>query len=125
MCHLIFLAPILALPVFWLLPLSEPLPIWLVVAAGMALILWPVVRALRQPQAAGREGMLGVRGKALTPLNPHGLVRCLGEVWSATAVEPIDSGEAVQILAVDRLRVRVERYAPQRRTAPGGCPLHV
>jgi membrane-bound ClpP family serine protease len=124
MCHLIFLAPVLTLPIFWFLPLSEALPIWLAVVAGTALILWPVIRALRKPQAAGREGMVGVRGKALTALNPNGLVRCLGEVWSATAAEPIDPGEPVQILAVDRLRVRVERYAPQRRTAAGECPLH-
>ncbi len=114
MCHLIFLAPILAVPIFWLLPPSQALPIWLAVVAGTGLILWPVIRALRQPQAAGQEGMVGVRGKALTTLNPHGLVRCLGEVWGATAAEPIDSGEQVQILAVDRLRVRVGRYAPQR-----------
>jgi membrane protein implicated in regulation of membrane protease activity len=121
MCHLIFLAPILTLPLFWLLPLSLALPIWLTATATTGLIMWPVVRALARPQAAGREAMVGIRGKALTDLNPEGLVRCLGEVWSASAEEPIAQGEQVRVLSVHRLRIRVGRQAPQ---AVQACPLH-
>ena len=73
---------------------------------------WPVVVAMRRPQLTGTEGMVGTRGEALTELNPHGLVRCQGEVWSATANEPIPGGERVRILAVDRLHVRVTRHVP-------------
>jgi len=29
--------------------------------------------------------MIGTRGETLTELSPHGLIRCQGEVWSATA----------------------------------------
>jgi membrane-bound ClpP family serine protease len=121
MCHLIFLAPILTLPIFWLLPFSLALPIWLTVTATTGLVLWPVVRALGRPQAAGREAMIGIKGQALTDLNPEGLVCCLGEVWRASAEEPIVQGEQVQVLAVHRLRVRVGRQGPR---AVQACPLH-
>jgi len=112
MCHVVFLAPVLALPLFWLLPFSVSLPIFGTVLVLTALIAWPAAAAMRQPQVTGTEGMVGTRGEALTELNPHGLVRCQGEVWSATANEPIPGGERVRILAVDRLHVRVTRHVP-------------
>lgn len=110
MCHLIFFAPVLALPVFWLLPMSVALPIYGVVLAATALVAWPVVVAWRRPSVTGAEGMQGAKGEALTELNPHGLIRCQGEVWSATADEPISAGERVRVVAVDRLHAQVSRY---------------
>ena len=113
MCHLIFFAPVLALPLLWLLPLSIALPIYGIVLGLTALIAWPVVAAWRRPHLTGAEGMLGARGEALTDLDPHGLIRCQGEVWSATTEELIPAGERVRVVAVDRLQVRVARQAPR------------
>ena len=109
MCHLILFAPVLALPVFWLLPWNIALPIYGVVLVLTALVAWPVVGALRRPQLTGSEGMIGARAEAITELSPHGLVRCQGEVWSATADEPVAGGERVCVLAMDRLHLRVTR----------------
>lgn len=111
MCHLVLLAPIMALPLFWFLPFSVALPIFGTVLVLTALIAWPAVAAMRQPQVTGSEGMIGARGEALTELNPHGLVRCQGEVWSATADELIPPGERVRVVAIDRLHARVARHA--------------
>ena len=110
MCHLILFAPVLALPLFWLLPLSVALPVYGAVLVPTALIAWPVVTAMRRPQLTGPEAIIGARGEALTDLDPHGLIRCQGEVWSATANEALSSGERVRVLAVDRLQVHVARY---------------
>ena len=107
MCHLIFLTPVLALPVFWLLPWNIAVPIYGVVLGATALVLWPVAAAWRRPLVTGAEGMLGARGEALTELNPHGLIRCQGEVWFATARRPVSPGERVRVVALDRLRVEV------------------
>lgn len=111
MCHLVLLAPIMALLLFWFLPFSVALPIFGAVLVLTALIAWPAVAAMRQPQVTGSEGMIGARGEALTELNPHGLVRCQGEVWSATADELIPPGERVRVVAIDRLHARVARHA--------------
>ncbi|MBI4735258.1 MAG: NfeD family protein [candidate division NC10 bacterium] len=111
MCHLILVAPVLALPVFWLLPFSVALPAYGAVLLLTALIAWPVVTAMRGPQLTGPEAIIGARGEALTELSPHGLVRCQGEVWSATADELIPPGERVRVVAIDRLHARVARHA--------------
>ncbi len=125
MCHLLFLAPILALPVFWLLPASLAVPVYLLVVGGTGLLLWPGIGALRQPQRAGREGMVGARGQALTELNPRGLVQCQGEIWEATARERIPGGARVRVLGVDRLRLRVDRPAPEpRMNGSSACHQH-
>lgn len=113
MCHLILFAPVLALPVFWLLPSSVAVPIYGAVLVLTALIAWPVVAAMRRPQLTGIEGMVGARGEALTELAPHGLIRFQGEVWSATADERIPAGERVKVVAVDRLHARVSRHVPK------------
>jgi membrane-bound serine protease (ClpP class) len=89
--------------------MSVALPIYGVVLGATALVAWPVVVAWRRPQITGAEGMAGARGESLTELNPHGLIRCQGEVWSATADEPIPGGERVRVVAVDRLHLRVSR----------------
>ncbi len=112
MCHLLFLAPIITLPIFWLLPMSLALPVYLTVLGTAGLLLWPGLGALRLPQRAGREGMVGARGDAVTEINPRGLVQCQGEIWEAIAREQIPAGARVRVLAVDRLRLRVERPAP-------------
>jgi membrane-bound serine protease (ClpP class) len=123
MCHLIFLAPVLALPVFWLLPLSLALPIYLAVVGATALVLWPVVRAMRRPLLNGAEGMIGARGEVLTALSLTGLVRCQDEVWSATAEEAVASGERVWITDVYRLKVRVTPHAPDRDPRRRHCSM--
>ena len=110
MCHLIFMAPVLALPMFWLLPPSIAVPAYGAVLLITALVAWPVVAAWRRPTVTGAEGMVGSKGEALTELNPHGLIRSQGEVWSATADERIPAGERVKVVAVDRLLAQFVRY---------------
>ncbi len=112
MCHLIFLAPIMALPVFWLLPFSLALPIYLGVLGLTALFVWPIIGPFRRVPITGREGMMGARAEAITELSPRGLVRCQGEVWEATAEEPIPSGERVWVLGIHRLLLTVGRQDP-------------
>jgi membrane protein implicated in regulation of membrane protease activity len=110
MCHLVFIAPALALPIFWLVPLSVAIPAYGAVLVLTALIAWPVVAAMRRPPLNGMEGMIGAKAEALTELNPHGLIRCQGEVWSATAEQLIPAGERVRVVAVERLHARVMRH---------------
>lgn len=119
MCHLIFLAPVLALPAFWLFPLSTALPIYGGVVSLTALVLWPAAKALRSRPRTGEAGMVGIQGEALTDLEPHGLIRCQGEIWSAIAESPVPAGERVKVLAVTRLQVRVARSGPAANPAGG------
>ncbi len=78
--------------------------------AGLALLA--VGRTLRRGQVAGAEEMVGMQAVARSPLAPDGTVFVHGELWQAHAAEPIGEGEPVEIIAVEGLRLRVQR-APE------------
>ncbi len=85
-----------------------------VVASLSAILLLLVtlgVRAQRQPAFGGESGMLQGTGNALTPIEPGGVGRVAthGEIWSATASEPIREGDRVAITAVRGLTLTVRR----------------
>ncbi|MBM3306790.1 MAG: hypothetical protein FJY74_00460 [Candidatus Eisenbacteria bacterium] len=57
----------------------------------------------------GPAGMIGKVGEAATPLAPSGKVFVRSEYWNAVADEPLPAGSAVRVVAVQGLRLRVER----------------
>ncbi len=59
----------------------------------------------------GAEGLLGDLGEALTPIGPGapGRVRTHGEIWNATAGEPIASGARVVVTNVNGLTLTVRK----------------
>jgi membrane-bound serine protease (ClpP class) len=88
-------------------------------AASMMLALGTIVlfltrlavqAQLRRP-TTGTAGMIGQPGTALTPIEPGrvGQVQTFGEIWQATAEEPIRPGDAVRVVAVEGLRLHVTR----------------
>jgi membrane-bound serine protease (ClpP class) len=68
-----------------------------------------VYRSHLRRSMTGAAGMVGARGTAYTPLNPEGQVFVHGEYWQAVSDEPIGKGEAVVVLEVADLKVRVRR----------------
>ena len=110
MCHLVLALPLLALPVFWLLPLDAAIPLYgatLAVTAGVYLL---AVIAMRKPVCTGADDLLravgtvrAVRGNALT-------VWVKSELWSAEdGNDAMAVGDAVEVLAVDGLNLRVRK----------------
>jgi membrane-bound serine protease (ClpP class) len=68
-----------------------------------------VFRSHLRRAMTGEAGMVGERGVAYTPLNPEGRVFVHGEYWQAVSDEPIAQGEAVIVLEVVDLKLRVRR----------------
>ena len=61
-------------------------------------------RARRVPVTTGREGMIGRRGVARTPLTPTGTVFLDGELWEARSLEgEIEQGATVEVRGVEGL----------------------
>jgi membrane-bound serine protease (ClpP class) len=56
----------------------------------------------------GPETLLGMRAEVVQPCSPVGLVRVRGELWSARASAPVDSGQTVTVSGRDGLTLRVE-----------------
>ncbi len=80
-------------------------------AAITVFLMQLAVRSFRYKVSTGSEGMVGEIGVARTPVGASGQVFVHGELWNATAAEPIEPGDRVQVLAVEGLKVRVERAA--------------
>jgi membrane-bound serine protease (ClpP class) len=79
-----------------------------------AIILFVVQRALSaqaKPVATGVQGLLGEVGVASTDLGPDGTVFVHGELWNATAAQPIQQGEKIRVIRVDGLHLLVDRMS--------------
>ncbi len=91
-------------------------PFWTTVAPVVGtfalfggLVAFAVGRVLRKPSMLGEGELLGMRGVASTALAPSGTVALRGELWSADADDRIAQGEAVEVIAIDGMRLRVRR----------------
>jgi len=62
---------------------------------------------MRKP-TTGREGLVGMRGQAVSALDPCGKVFVHGEYWNAESDEPIEAGTRVVVTRVDELLLQVQ-----------------
>jgi membrane-bound serine protease (ClpP class) len=81
-------------------------------AVFAGVVVYAIGRTLMSRQTAGVFELIGMRGRASGALALDGKVFVRGEYWSASADEEIANGEAVEVTAVDGLRLRVRRAGP-------------
>ncbi|MBM4302594.1 MAG: nodulation protein NfeD [Deltaproteobacteria bacterium] len=86
-----------------LIPTVAIVSLFFIVVAGI------VFRSHLLRSMTGAAGMVGERGVVYTPLNPEGQVFVHGEYWQAVSDAPIAPGEAVVVLEVVDLKLRVRR----------------
>lgn len=93
------------------LSLRVVLPIVLGFAAIAIFLVRLGVAAQRARAVTGAAGMIGEPGDVLAAIEPPatGRVRTHGEIWEATAREPIPQGARVRITRVDGLMLTVEK----------------
>jgi membrane-bound serine protease (ClpP class) len=72
-------------------------------------VLGAAYRAQRRRPITGLEGLVGLKGTALTELAPGGRVLVHGEYWEAESSEHIERGAAVVVDRVDGLRLKVHK----------------
>jgi membrane-bound serine protease (ClpP class) len=100
--------------------IESPLPYlrisWTVIVPVVALsaVLFIItvtlaVRVHREKADTGKEGMLGLEGEAKTDVHARGQVFVHGEYWNAWSEAPIQKGERVKVVAVDGLRLKVQK----------------
>lgn len=105
----------------WLLPqFGVKLPVW---GISLVMIVWGVYshRAYRITKKLQdkrvldpAEAMIGRKGKVVTPLSQRGIVRVNGELWKASATDPlIKCGEEVVVVGIKGLCLTVSRVEIQ------------
>ena len=86
-------------------------------AAFFMVILTFAIRAQLLPVEVGREALIGRTGESRTALTPTGMVHVAGELWTAILEdesESLKSGERVEIVGVDGLRLRVKPFSAKQ-----------
>lgn len=82
-------------------------------ATGMiafgAIVIYAIGRTFARAQTAGVSELIGMIGRAATALDPEGRVFIRGEYWTASGDERIPADSAVEVTAVEGLRLRVRR----------------
>jgi membrane protein implicated in regulation of membrane protease activity len=65
---------------------------------------------------SGAEGLLYQVGTVVAPLCPSGKVKLQGALWNAVSLsgEPIEVGQEVEVIAIERLTLAVDRVMPAR-----------
>lgn len=107
-------AVVLVLVILWALKIEIPLPIAVFAAlllGGLVFVIHKaVIPTFHKKQITGAEGLIGLEGEVVEPLNPQGVIKIKDEYWKAKSVgENIAVGEEVEILKVDRLTLMVKR----------------
>ena len=91
-------------------------PVTLTLSAIVVFLVQLAVKAQRNQPITGEAGMLHSVGQALTSIDPGGTgrVRTRGEIWTATAAEPITAGDMVRVVGLEglQLTVRSDRMQP-------------
>ena len=113
--------------VVWGLPrLGITIPSSVLIVIFMALGIYAVVsyllimRVLQKKPVVGLSSMVGATGEAVTALAPAGTVKIKGELWHAVSdASKIDAGEAVIVVAQDKLKLTVHKAATKNTVASG------
>lgn len=82
------------------------------VAVFGAVIVFAVGRSFFTPRVSGVDEMIGMVGRAASPIDPRGKVFVRGEYWDVVSEEEIPEGVAVEVMAVEGIRLRVRRATP-------------
>ena len=112
MCHLVLFMPILALPVFWLLPVAPAVLLYLVILGLSGWLYYVMFKVMRRPRVAGAETLIDRCGKVVDIAGgcPH--VRIGNEVWKAESRDTLHDRDTVRVIDRDGLTLRVRRLDP-------------
>jgi len=109
MCHLLLLMPVIALPIFWVVPVEAASLIYATVLAVALWLYWFAWQAMRRPVETGKEELLHATARVLSVRGRSLQVRVHGEIWRAQSSDRIRPAEAVQVVGIDGLTLRVRR----------------
>lgn len=109
MCHVLLSLPVLALALFWLLPLWVAAPVYAVVAVSSAVIYLKILQAMKHPAEAGLDALLRSTGDVRVAEDGRIRVLVHGEYWNARSPDPLHVGDRVRVTGIDGMTLTVRR----------------
>jgi len=105
--------PFLRLSLAWVLPATVVTALFFIFIVGAG------IRAQRAPARSGAAAMIGLPVTALERIDASGgRVFIEGEYWNAVSDEPVEAGQAAEIVAMEGLRLKVKPGAPGKEASP-------
>lgn len=108
MMILMFL-PLIAIPVFWLLPIDLAIPVYLACVLLSAWMFWIMRRTHKRPVVTGAEGLIKQEARVVSKAGAAVFVRVEGELWAARSDDPLDTGDRVIIVGKEGNMLRIKR----------------
>jgi membrane protein implicated in regulation of membrane protease activity len=109
---ILMLLPLIALPVFWYLPLPQAIAIYAIAVLISGVMHWIMHSSMKRPVVTGAESLIGRDAEVVSRSNQYRTsyqVRVKHELWSADSEEELECGETVVITAVKGNRLVVKR----------------
>jgi membrane protein implicated in regulation of membrane protease activity len=107
----IFLLPLIGLIVFWLLPLSSAIPVYLVILLVSGVLYWVTARAMRKRAKYDLTSLIGTEARVVSMSGIRGniqyVVEVHGELWNARSRDELLPDDTVKILSADGLTLQV------------------
>jgi membrane-bound serine protease (ClpP class) len=100
------------------LPLGLVLSVVIPFALIMILMVRLALRARQTRVTTGLAGMIGLKGRAETAIEPEGRVFVRGELWRARSQTKIAAGENVRVVGVEGLTLDVDLAERDVAVAP-------
>ncbi|MEJ2048802.1 MAG: NfeD family protein [Calditrichota bacterium] len=116
MYHFVLLMPLLAIVLFWILPLSVALPVYLVILIASILIYISLLRAMHRPVTTGQQSLLGETCEITDIKNHKGHVMIHGEIWEADISGRVHKGDEAIVTGVKGLRLKVQKAEEKNET---------
>lgn len=105
-CHLWLAMPVLGLGIFFVLPFSWALTLYLAVVLVSAFIYYKVMESKNAPVTTGAEALIG----QIVTTDASGCIHYRGEWWTTVPSLP---NQPVRVVARHDLRLQVEPVAAQ------------
>ncbi len=109
MCHLVLFMPVLALPIFWLLPVAPAVLLYLVILVLSGWLYYVMFKIMLKPRQTGAETLIDRCGKVIDIDGGFSHVRIGNEVWKAESRDTLHDHDTVKVIGRDGLTLRVSR----------------
>lgn len=117
MCHLILLMPVLAIPLFWFVPLSLAAPVYSGILVVSGWVYFLAIRAMNRPVETGIEALVHSTGEVVGKEGDLFCVRVQSEIWNAESTDKLRPGDRIEVIGVEGLMLKV-RHLSETRSAP-------
>jgi membrane protein implicated in regulation of membrane protease activity len=110
---ILMVAPVLAIPVFWLLPIGQAIAVYLIALALSGSMFWLMRGNHKRPVKTGKESLIGrdarIMARSSNGSHPKYTLMIEGELWTARSSDILKPDESAVITGSEGNTLIVER----------------